>query len=906
MADQRSFLREWTTRLFGFQFASGEKSEENKNVSFAPRETDDGALVVSAGANYGTYLDLEGSAKTEAELVAKYREMSLQPECEMAVEDIMSEAIVKEDKEKIVDLDLDDLEVEDVVKEAITLHWEKVVDLLDFNNAGYEIFRRWYIDGRLYYHAIIDKNRPLEGIQELRYVDPRKIRKIRTVRRVRKDDIFVNEVESEYYMYNERGFKGASQTGQDNQGVKITVDSIVHLTSGIVDRDNKMVLSFLHKAIKPLNQLRIMEDATVIYRISRAPERRIFGVDVGQLPKMKAEQYVKDMMTKHKNRLIYDATTGDVRDDRKFMCYALDTRIPLLDGRTLTLQEIMDEYEAGKLNWVYSCDPETGKFMPGPVSWAGVTKKNAQVVRVTFDNGESVICTPDHKFPVWGRGMVEAKDLVGESIIPGYRRKKSIGKDGQEYEQIYKNETKTWEFTHREVARWMDTNDMRQEMLHDETYALEDKKTIHHMDYDRFNNSPENLAMMNRYDHIKYHADCARYAFIRTNKSEDFTPEWRAKISVANKGHARNSKTWKVVTPTGDEHIIENLSAFCRDHSLNRSNIKGQFGSKGYHAEQLRNHKAVSVEWLDEKIDVGCLTVDLDETYHSNHTYLLAAGVYTKNTMIEDYWFPMREGKGTTVQTLPAGQNLGEMTDVRYFEEKLYRSLNVPVSHLLPETGFSLGRSSEITRDELKFQKFILRLRSRFTQLFLKVLEKQLVLAGVMTVEDWNQFKNKLHFNFRKDNFFAELKNEEILRERITTLQMMEPYMIPGKPLFSTAWAQKNVLQMTDEDIEQMGEEIEEEIEIAAEQQMALNPQMAADVEQTEKETDQIGKPPPLDPNNAPPSGPKKPKKPAKKEAKKPQRRRGARKKHGKKGSGPDNGRGKAPLTEDGSDPSIL
>ena len=798
--------------LFGFEIKK-KGADVVEIPSFSPVESDDGALTVSAGGAYGTYLDLEGSSKNEAEIVAKYREMSLQPECEQAIDEIVNEAIVKDGNKAIVDInldDLDDINVPDRIKKLITDEWNNVSELFNFNNYGYEIFRRWFIDGRMYYHVMIDETNPRLGIQEMRYIDPRKIRKVRNMRRERRGNIFVNIVASEFYMYTERGFRGSSATGMENQGLRIAKDSIVQITSGLTDKDNKMVLGFLHKAIKPMNQLRMLEDATVIYRISRAPERRIFYIDVGSLPKMKAEQYVKDMMTRHKNRLVYDATTGDVRDDRKFMCYSMDTKIPLLDGRTLTLDEITTEYEAGKENWVYSCDPVTGKFVPGPVSWAGITKRNSQVVKVTFDNGKSITCTPDHKFPVWNKGLVEAKDLVGESIIPGYRRMKSLYAGGPEYEQIFKNDTKTWEYTHREVARWKDSVGLREEMVHSQFYIDEPKKTIHHRNYKRLNNDPNNLVMMNRYDHIKYHADCARYAFKTPNKSEDFTPEWRANLSKAAKLRKPLCKTWKINTPTGEQLIIENLSAFCRENNLNRSNIKGDHGSKKFYANQLRNHKAVSVEWLDDQIDVGCLTIDLEETYHSNHTYLLDAGVYTKNTMLEDYWLPRREGgRGTEISTLPSGQNLGELSDVRYFEKKLYKALMVPMSRLDPESsGFNIGRAAEISQDELKFQKLIARLRLRFSQLFLNTLEKQLILKGIISSDDWSEYKNKILFNFNTDNYFSELKDAEILRERMSTLQQVQPYI---GMFYSQEWVKKNILQQSDDDIEAMLKQISEE-----------------------------------------------------------------------------------------------
>ena len=496
-------------RLFGYEITKSQEEQQVAIPSFAPRESDDGALVVSAGGTYGTFLDLEGSAKSEAEIVAKYREMSIQPECEKAINDICEEAIVKEGRENVVEIDLDDLEVTPAIKEAIKQAWHTIEDLLDFNNSGYEIFKRWYIDGRLYYHIMIDNNAPNEGIKELRYVDPRKLRKIRAIKRVRKDQMYINITDSEFYMYNERGFKGASATGMDNQGLKIAKDAILHVTSGVVDKDNKMVLGYLHKAIKPLNQLRTLEDATVIYRISRAPERRIFSIDVGNLPKMKAEQYVRDQMDRHKNRLIYDAATGSVRDDRKFM------------------------------------------------------------------------------------------------------------------------------------------------------------------------------------------------------------------------------------------------------------------------------------------------------------------------TMMEDFWFPRREGGGgTQVTTLPAGQNLGQMADVEYFEKKLYQSLNVPISRLIADSGFNMGRSSEITRDELSFEKFILRLRNKFANLFKKALEQQLILTGIIAHEDWDQLKNGIHFNFQVDNYFAELKAEEIIRERVNTLSQVDAYV--GK-YYSEMWVKKNILQLTDDDIVQMDIEMKADLEKNLELQQKMN-----------------------------------------------------------------------------------
>lgn len=815
-------------RLFGYRIGKEEDTAKKAEdiASFAPPSNEDGAFEFAPGGSYGTFVDLEGTAKNEAELVTKYRELALQSEVETALEDIVNEAITYEDFKTPIELDLTDVKVSEKVKERIREEFGRILELMDFSNKAHDIFRRWYIDGRIYYHMMISEKSPGKGIQELRYIDPRRIRKVREA--IRKPPTQPSPVQKapafkEYYMYtNPNPTFGAMTT---HTGVRIAKDSIAYAHSGLMDAKNRMVLSYLHKAIKPMNQLRMLEDATVIYRLSRAPERRIFYIDVGNLPKMKAEQYIRDMMVKHKNRLVYDASTGEVRDDRKFMCFAMDTKIPLLDGRTVTLQNLISEYEQEKQNWVYSCDPVTGKFVPGPVSWAGVTKKNAEVVRVTFDNGKSVVCTPDHKFPVWGKGFVEAKDLVGESIIPGYRRMNKMFGDS-EYEQIYKNDTQTWEYTHREVARWKDQNGIREEKLHKLEYAEAQKRTIHHVNFNNLDNSPSNLTMMNRDDHMHYHWDCAKYGFNgRVNKSEDFTPEWRAKISKARRGRVHHCKTWKIFAPDGSEEIVQNLNEYCRRKGLNRSNIKYNH-SRGYRAEVLRNHKAVSVEWLDENIDVGCITVDLAETYHSHHTYLLDAGVYTKNTMLEDFWLPRREGgRGTEITTLPGGQNLGEMEDVEYFRRKLFRALNVPVTRIQAETTFSLGRGNEITRDEVKFSKFISRLRMRFASLFDELLRTQLLLRGVLRKEEWEDIKEQIHYDFRRDNYYAELKEQEITTARMTIAQNFDPFV--GKYV-SAKYIREKILKLTDEEIVEIDKEMEEErqkAEAAQQEQMMAQQQ---------------------------------------------------------------------------------
>lgn len=483
-------------KLFGFEISrtKEEIKQEETVKSFVQPTHDDGAMEVVAGGSYGTYVDLEGAAKSEGELVTRYREMAMQPECDTAVEDIVNEAIIV-DNQSPVNIVLDDIDEPKALKDRIREEFGNITKLLDFNNLAHDIFRQWYIDGRLYYHIMIDEKKAREGIKELRKIDPRKIKKVREKfsQTDQRTNMKMEKGYNEYYVYHPKGI-----TAQSNQtAVKISKDSICHVTSGLVDPSNRMVLGYLHKAIKPLNQLRTLEDATVIYRLSRAPERRIFYIDVGNLPKMKAEQYLADMMAKHKNKLVYDASSGEVRDDRKFM------------------------------------------------------------------------------------------------------------------------------------------------------------------------------------------------------------------------------------------------------------------------------------------------------------------------TMMEDFWLPRREGgRGTEITTLPGGQNLGEMDDVDYFRRKLYKSLNVPITRMESEGQFNLGRTSEVTRDELKFTRFIERLRARFTHLFDNLLEIQLVLKGVINRKQWKELRDNLYYDFPHDSYFTELKNAEVLTERLRLMGEVEQYV--GK-FYSLDWVRKNVLQMSEEEIRDMDKAIKRE-----------------------------------------------------------------------------------------------
>jgi len=475
--------------FFGFEI----KRKEKELGAVTPPATDDGTYDISGGGFYSTILDTDGRSRTEDDLIRRYRDIAIQPECDSAIEDIVSEAIASDERDMCVSIALDNLQVSATIKKRIKEEFERILQLLDFNNKAHDIFRRWYVDGRIFYHKVIDTQNPRKGIQQLRYIDPRKIKKVREVETNRKGQVDVVKKFKEFYIYNQHGH----QVNNTSTGVKLTFDSIAYCPSGLIDMHKGTVLSYLNKAIKPVNQLRMIEDSVVIYRISRAPERRIFYIDVGNLPKIKAEQYLKDVMNRYRNKLVYDASTGEIRDDRNHM------------------------------------------------------------------------------------------------------------------------------------------------------------------------------------------------------------------------------------------------------------------------------------------------------------------------SMLEDFWLPRREGgRGTEITTLPGGANLGEIDDITYFQRKLYRSLNVPISRLEAEQNFSLGRSTEITRDELKFTKFVGKLRKKFSVIFNDLLRTQLILTGVIAEEEWKQMSEHIQFDFLQDNNFTELKNAELLKERLEMLSQVENYV---GTYFSKEWIKKNVLHLTDDEISEMQKQMDSE-----------------------------------------------------------------------------------------------
>jgi hypothetical protein len=649
-------------KLFGFSIEDNNKKLSKNIISPVPPNNDDGSDHYLTTGFFGSYVDVEGVYRTEFDLIKRYREMALHHEVDSAIEDIVNEAIVSDTNDSPIEIELSNLNASDGIKNAIRQEFKAILEMLDFDKKAHEIFRNWYIDGRLYYHKLIDIKDPHAGIQDIRYVDAMKIRYVRQAKKQKRDilgpkmygDQGPNEQVfpdlEEYFVYSPKQtypVGAADMSAGAEKGIKFTKESIAYCTSGLVDRNKGTSLSYLNKAIKILNQLRMIEDSVVIYRLSRSSEKRIFYIDVGNLPKPKAEQFLREQMMKYRNKMNYNSLTGEVDTSRKFMslmedfwfprreggrgtevttlpagCLAMDTKVSLLDGRELTISEIEAEMKDGKQLWTYSCHPSTGEFAPGLISWAGVTQKSAKVMKITLDNSESIVCTYDHKFPIYDLGFVEAKDLaVGQSMIP----------------------------------------------LHKESVIC--------------------------------------------------------------------------------------ISA---------------------------------IDYLTDEIEVGTLTIDSDESIHNYHTFALSCGVYTKNS------------------------NLGELTDLDYFKRNLYKSLNVPETRIGGDSGFNLGRSTEILRDEVKFTKFVGRLRKRFSQLFIDLLRTQLLLKNIVTPEDWKKMAEHIQFDFLYDNHFAELKESELFTERLNMASMAEPYV--GR-YFSQDYLRRKILRQTDEEIIEQDEIMAKEIE---------------------------------------------------------------------------------------------
>lgn len=851
-------------KLFGFTLGKKEVVQNQPPTQPAftlPTEAiDDGAVNITSSSHFGTYVDLEGSVRNELELITRYREMSNHPELDMAVDEIVNEAISHDDNGKILNIKLDNLKLSDNIKKKILEEFNNIQKMLNFSNISDDLFRRWYIDGRLFFHIIVDEANPKNGIVELRYIDPRKIRKVREIKQEKdpKTGAIVIKSTAEYYVYNDRGTTTQTYTSNVNTGVKIASDSILNINSGLMDAKNTFVISYLHQAIKPLNQLRMIEDAVVIYRLSRASERRIFYIDVGNLPKGKAEQYMQDIMVKYRNKMVYNQQSGELVDQRKHLsmledfflprregCLSLDTEIPLLDGREITLATLIIEHNLGKQNWVYSID-NNGHIVPGLISWAGVTRKNTDVLRIHLNNGAIVRATPDHKFILIDGTKIEAKDLkINQELMPfdTWIKNNEL--------RIQHVDTKNWETVDEITENYFST--LPHKLNEDQYYA---KIVVEKIEIQPTKIDVGTLTIDEHHEYHDYHNFALSSGiFVMNSKGTEITTlppgclSMDTKVSLLD-GRELSIKEIENEMSLGNElwtyscdeftgeikpgliswagvtqkvaNVVKitldnNESIICTpDHKFPMYNrgfveakdlkINDSLIPSTRKKSNLYNHRIISIEYLNDPIEVGTLTIDKNETIHNHHTFALSCGVFTKNS------------------------NLGQIEDVVFFRQKLLQALKVPISRLDPQQGglIGLGRTSEITRDEVKFSKFIDRLRNKFSQLFDDALSIQLALKGICTREEWKQFKDDVYYDYVKDNNFTEMRDADLMRERVNLLTLIEPYI---GTFYSKTWVDKNVLRLNEEEVELMKKEIEKD---------AYNPPNQQNSEQSNQEFDGV------------------------------------------------------------------
>lgn len=585
--------------IFGYKITKNKKEKEQPFIATpVTPSNNDGSTIVSVGnsglmSGYYQYnFDVDGTVRSDAQMISQYRATASYPDVDTAIEAIVNEAVIVDQSNPPVSINLDNLPDDySAIKDAIQDSFQHILNVLEFNDNCHDIFKRWYIDGKLYYFVIIDPKDPKKGIIDLKYIDPRKIRKVIEYVKENRDGVDVIVDQRQYYVFNDNGLTNAQG------GIKISTDSIINVRSGLIDANIGEVVSYLFKAIKPTNQLKMMEDSLVIYRITRAPERRVFYVDVGNLPGQKAEQYVRNIMNKFRNRVVYDAATGEVKNNRNLlnMCLAMDTKVSLLDGRELSIRDIANELETGKELWTYSCDPITGKVVPGKIDWAGVTQKSAKVLRITLDNGESITCTPDHKFPIKGVGFVRADQLkINDSLIPLYRRQHKIDPAYEnQYEQYYDNDTHKWYFTHRKIVEY--TQDLK---------TFNNKRVIHHVDLNRFNNNPENLVQMDWQEHRALHNELGfRYKekMIAEGREDEWN-QWKRDIGLAvwNNKTEDEKAEWTRRAHEGKLAFYEQLKEqgkwdeFCSKFA--------QFGVK---AQQTRKQQMKDPQW-HERFKENC------------------------------------------------------------------------------------------------------------------------------------------------------------------------------------------------------------------------------------------------------------------------------------------------------------
>jgi intein/homing endonuclease len=908
-------MNNFISRLFGFQIKRPEEEYKDTLPSFVPPHLDDAASLVSGavGGSWGMYVDLDGNAKSDAELVMKYRDMAMTPECDKAIENIVNEAIVFTDENQVVEMILDKTGLSDNIKQIIQDEFYYILSLLKFSKEANELFRRWYIDGRLYFHAIIDETAPELGIMELRFIDPIHIRRIRekivpkNINPIMAEQNFKQIRYHDYYIYSDKGFISGAV-----QGIKIAKDSIVYATSGIKDSSNKFVLSYLHKAIKPLNQLKYMEDATVIYRICLTGDSRVKTTN--------GYKYIKDIT---ENDIVYSFNTNGIFETRVNhlinngiqKVYSVKSKHFEIKGNESHPILVFDDTN-NEVSYVDIKDIDTSKHyfvheMPHEEENKNIIKlidntpKSSKLlnheifVNDPIKNKEKLIDNLSEKLNVkrtsvrnflYGNQYLNSNDvnniltelnynkiaILDEKNEGNFKHKINVNYLDEEFARLFgfligdgsvskntivfaegidnvQNEfyssliekffgnCKRYPCKGRKYTNYTCSNTLGSKLLYDLGFISgAHNKRIPEWVFQASKSIRLNfiLGLIDADGHIK-----------RTNT------RWQAEIELCNKeliedikelwtglgfasGHIRHSISESHTRKFGDR--IKTLPK-CESWSLYISNIKLTHFEKINSVTYIGEEEVYDIEVNNEKhnfivngvivhnsraperrvfyVDVGNLPKMKAEQYvrdimtkqKNRVVYDATTGEIRDDrkfqTMIEDYYIPRRDGnKGTEIDTLPAAQNLGEMRDVEYFQEKLYESLNVPVSRLSPETPFNLGRTTEITRDELQFYKFIAKLRNKFCLLLLNALEKQLILKRVMDSSEWDQLKDSILFRFNTDNHFAQLKELDILNLKMETLQVMDPYV--GR-YFSKLYVQKNVLNLTDDQIREMEIEIE-------------------------------------------------------------------------------------------------
>ena len=745
--------------LFGFSLKKIDSSQKTKNESIppsfvAPTEIDGATASTQSTLTQMTFDAVYADTK---EQINMYRDMAMNTEISTAIDEIVNDAIVTENQQHAVSINFNkESTVSKNIQKKISDEFENILSLYKFKDIGDELFRQWYVDGQIYFHIVTDGAK--KEVLDLRLIDPRKIKKVKEViKEKNKKGIEIVKRVDEFYIYAEDPDSKAISNRSD--ALKIPADAIVHVTSNIANGGSDEVVSYLHPAVKPYNQLKHMEDALVIYRAARATERRVFYVDVGNLPKTAAEQYMRSISNKHTNKITYNTRSGTVKNNKNTLsmmedmwiprrdgCLKLSTKISTYNG-DMTLSELIRDYEAGIPNWTYSVNPETGDVVPGLISWAGVTRKDSELIRVTLDNEETIDATPDHKFILRNGEKVETKDLkVNDSLMPFYSTE----------DKIFDNNLRKW-VSKSEIENiyvvYKITN-----LVNGKIYVGKHKQKTYKRD--GYMGSGKTLKKAIE----KYGKENFKFEYIDAFVSDKEALALEAEIV--------------------NEEFVNDKAVVIHGLSETRSNAN------------LNIRKIVSIEFLDHKEDVGTLTIDESHLLHDYHNFALACGIFVMNS------------RGTEVDTLPGGGALGEIIDVEYFKKKLMKSLKVPVGRLEADAGFSLGLSSEITRDEVKFSKFISKLQQKFSRIFSKALKTQIILKKIATIEDWNEVKRGLEFVFHSSSHFAEMKEAEVLNQRLETLQNVNDYV--GK-YYSIDYVRRNILKQTDEEIENINKQIEQE-----------------------------------------------------------------------------------------------